>query len=438
MIWRLGFPIFFILVLTDGFISNMLYPAKWPLLFKDFFLLGLTGMFLLNENPGKIMDRIISNIGGGTFLSALCFMLICILQIFNPKAPSLALGLLGFKILFIYWLLVPLSYAYVRSADDVRTWLKVIVGSSFFINIFALIQFLIGPAFLIDRFGYGFERAFLLAALDYAPGVESFFRVIGTFASAGQYANFLDANTAFAFGLYLSSKSSREKKIWLAAILLDFVGLFISGSRGAVLFLLPVFVLFVMFSRNRSGIVSIVVISALAAMIGLSFLGEGVRARFDTLKRTEMIKERTVGFTGNIFLHYLNEAPMGSGLGAASTAARYLDPSQEKHPKWVENYPSKLQVETGAPGVLMFFVFLFSLLSKWRFSWLPRLNGDHEKPGVAISAYAIGYFLFLSLFGILDTTPAYIFLWAILGMIIKMVDLSDEAYYEAYPEERPY
>ena len=68
-----------------------------------------------------------------------------------------------------------------------------------------------------------------------------------------------------------------------------------------------------------------------------------------------MIQERTFTTTSAMFVDYLDRYPIGIGLGAASQASRYL-PGLEGTRILVENYASKLQVETGFRGASLLWI----------------------------------------------------------------------------------
>lgn len=420
MIWR-HFYIFFILyALIDGFISNALFPLPLPLLFKDFILILVFLLFIRGEKMKLVFDNILYYLRGHLMVFALLFMLIALAQIFNPLSPNLYLGILGFKLYFFYWLMIPMTFAYVNTYENMIKLLKIIVAASVLVNIFGLYQFYAGPDFLISRFGLGFHRAFHAAALEEGFQGKSFFRIIGTFSSNGIYANFLDANVFITFALLLSAQTPKQRLFYIIAQALNFFALAGAGSRGAMLFVAAGMVVLFRLMRHRSA-VKFIALTAVGVAISIGSLGSSVQSRFATLGEKGMVQERTFGFTQTIFMHFLNENPMGRGLGSASTAARHLEgPVRGKRKEnWVENFPAKLQLETGAMGVLTFFAFVAVLLQRWVFEWLPKIHPAYLDICVPLTAYSVTYIGLMSLFGILDTLPGYIFIWMFLGLIFR-------------------
>src|ERR1043166_8514990 len=103
MFWRSLFPLIFIYTLVEGFVANLFYPAKLPLLYKDF-LIGLVYFFFcLKEHVAHEVGELKRGTGEAAWLCAMAFAVVCFAQIFNPASPGLLLGVLGFKTTFFYW-----------------------------------------------------------------------------------------------------------------------------------------------------------------------------------------------------------------------------------------------------------------------------------------------------------------------------------------------
>lgn len=167
------------------------------------------------------------------------------------------------------------------------------------------------------------------------------------------------------------------------------------------------------------------IIAVIGFGIGLTFMGEGVRARFSTIKRVDLLRDRTVDTTSKIFSSNIDKYPLGRGIGFASTAARHLNPLMRfQKETWVENYPTKLQLEVGIPGVVLFFLFLAILLKRWWFDWLSAFTRDTWDIGLPLSTYGLAYAGLLSLFGILETTPGALFVCVVMGLVLRLIDLS--------------
>ncbi len=434
MIWRVLFPIVIIFTLFDGFISNIYFTDIMPLLYKDILIIIIFAIFLMTEHWRDVGEAI-DCLGRPVILPAGIFVLWSVLQMFNPHSPSAILGLLGLKVYFLYWLLIPMSYLYVVTKKHAYSLLKWISLAAIPINLFGLYQFFYGPFFLIAKFGYGFERSFFEAALEgQASKVKSFYRVIGTFASTGQYSSFLMFGIMFCIALIYATPDRRAKLFWIASAFLNFILLLATGSRGYLLTQIMALAFFVYLSRKAGLAIMMALFVALSLGVGLNFLGSGVAARIGTIGEVKTFRHRTVDTTGQMFIQSMDRYPMGQGIGSVSVAARHLKiPGAKNLGQFVENYVAKLQIETGLPGLFLFSLMLFFLIKVWVWEWIPRSN--HSPPVMALSACGFSYIFLNYLFGIFDSPPGYIYFCVVIGIVAKLSLLeARENPYESYQD----
>ncbi len=426
-VWKKLFPAVFLFTCVDGFISNWLYPDRLPLLYRDFLVLGVYLFFIGQEPVGRWVGQLRKRVGPVAWLLAISFLVLGLLQIFNPFSPDLLVGLLGFKVLYFYWPLAVLAYAYVDSLEKARSLLKMVVYLSIPINLFGLYQFSQGPDFLVSTFGPGFERATIMAHIEGISAEESFLRVIGTFASSGQYSRYLLLNGMFCFALMFSTMDKREWLILGGSGVLNFLALLATGSRGGLLLLLAATLIFAVLCRRARRILVVMSFVGLSLYYGFGWMGERVVTRFETLRDVEMIRHRTVETTSAMFVDIFEEYPLGRGLGTANTASRHLLGEGSSGWSMVENYPSKLQVETGIFGVIVFYSFLFVLSVRWLRRWLRSLDGPAADLGRALTALCFTLFVAAVLSdGGLDTPPGSVFVWTIVGIVARFSALSRE------------
>lgn len=420
MSWRRVFPLIFLFACVDGFISNWLYPERLPLLYRDFLVLGVYLLFIGQEPVGAWIGQLRERVGRGPWLLMMSFMLVGLLQIFNPLLPSVPVGLLGFKVLFFYWPLALLAYAYVDTLERARGLFKTIVYFSVPINLFGLYQFWQGPEFLITTFGPGFERATIIAHIEGFGAEESFLRVIGTFASSGQFSQFLAMNAMLCVALLFSSARKRERLVFSGCAALTFLTMLATGSRGGLLILVLQAIAFGILHRRVRRAVVVASLATISLYFGFQWLGEGVIARFESLRDVEMVRHRTFETTPAMFSDLVKEYPFGQGLGSGSTASRHILGEDSTDWRLVENNPSKLQLETGILGVIFFYLFVMTLSMRWIRKWhkpLDRATFDFVAP---IAAYCLTQFALSFVTGGFDSPPASVFFWALVGIVARL------------------
>lgn len=425
MKWKRFFPVILLFSCIDGFISNYFYPAILPLLYRDFLLLFVCLLFFLQEPFAEWLSKFRHRMGPLAWTFGVLFIVICFLQIFNSGVPALSVGLLGFKVSCFYWLLAPLAYAYAADLKTVRRLLLALFCFSIPINLFGLYQFYAGPDFLVDTFGPGFERATIMTAFEGAMDPEDFFlRIIGTFPSSGQYGNFLVMNTFVGFALLLTSRTKRARLFILPCISLNFLAMLATGSRGALLTSMGVVVLFAFLNPDIRRWLWLGTVGAASLYFGFHQLGEAVFLRLQSVQDLEMISNRTVETTPVMFQDLLNEAPLGKGMGLATGASRHLVGEDSMDTRLIENHLSKLQLETGIFGVLVFYAFVIALLLRWLTAWRVSANRAIRDLTAPLSAYCISILLLSFIIGGFDSPPQSVFFWILVGLISRLSEIS--------------
>lgn len=388
---------------------------------KDFFFILTLLFFIMKEPVRDWMASIGESFGNGlsTCLSAL--VLVGIAQVFNPLSPGLLRGVLGIKLMFMPMLGIILGFAFINNSEELKKFLAFIAYASIPVNALGMIQYINGPNFMIQHFGPGFALNSMLAFIHDVKAGESFMRIFATFASSAHYALFLSMNTLVCMGLV--SADSRRRIIWLGILGLNFFALLGTGSRGGFLMTLSMICIFLFLTRKNAGVLmSSLLVPVLCIGVGFGVMRKSVSQRFQSGVKIENLRERTIDTAPRQFLEYVNKYPLGKGIGAASQASRYLGKMEGKF-NLVENYISKIQLELGIVGVLVFYMFMAMILLRWFTHWLPPPHYAQTELYLlcaALSAYGFGQFLIGTLFSSIDTPPASFFLWIFMGIMMRV------------------
>lgn len=391
---------------------------------KDILVSIVYFLFFVIQYPGKQwIIKFKRSIGPGTWYLAIILFIFSGFQVFNPGVPNTLVAILGFKTMFFYWLLAILAYVYIDSVDTLRRFMKTIVYFSIPICIFGIYQFWQGPNYLVNTFGKGFSRTLV----TYGESGRNVLRTVGTFGSAGQFGNFLVINSLFIISLLFTTKSKPQKVIMVGCLGLNYFAVLTTGSRGPLILLFITTLVFVILCRWLWRTFLVIFLISISLGFGFNYLGRAVFSRFQSIRDIEMIKTRTFGVTGYTFKNFLEKYPFGKGLGTASTATRYLVAEGPKKAglEFVENYPSKLQCELGIIGVILFYLVLVKLSINWVKHWIKIGDRKAYIFTTALSAYCLTIFGY-ALFGIIDSPPISLFLWAEIGMAAKLAALRSD------------
>ncbi len=420
--WRILFVLIFLEIFVDGFFVYCFFFYTGMHFIKDF-VLALTFLFFLLQEPfQEWFNRLGKELGAGAVFCMFALITTGILSIFNAETPSLIRGLLGLKLQFLPWLIIPLCYAYFDNVQVIEKFFKILVWSSVPINILGLMQYAFGPGFMVGTFGPGFINNTQIAMIGGDYSGKTFVRIVGTFAASSLYGEFLVFTIIICFAFFSSRTKARWP--WILAIAQNFVCLLGTGSRGALLCLICMFLIFSkMLKRARSMAVGFLLFGVVL-YVAFAVLGSPVSARFKDAMSVKIIRERTIDTTHKMFFRFLERYPFGKGIGSASQASRYLGKLEGEY-ELVENYPSKLLHEIGIVGVIFFYILIILLIARW-FYWASAFKEENQAFlfFIALSAYFIGS-LIAGTFP--DTPPASILFWACLGILPRISQIESVA-----------
>ena len=376
------------------------------------------------------------------------FVLLGLVQVFNPLSPNIFYGLLGLKLYFYYIPLMFVGYAMLRKEDDLRRFLVVNMFLAAVISLVGILQIIVGLDFLnpsgmadIDELGHGVRMTQAGLRVVRPPSV---------FVSDGRFANYLVL--AFIMGLgaggFMLLRSGRGRKIVFPAVSLVALATVLSGVRGAFVFVLASAIVLsagMLWGAPQSvgggyrlvkAIRRSFIFVAIAVTLGVFLFPEAVGGHFDYYRETLLPggeNFQTADRTWDYPLANLQVAladshwVMGHGIGTGSLGAQYVSkilgaPSSNY---WVESGYGNLIVELGILGPILWLIWTTSLV--WAALRITlRLRGTWAFP-IALS---ILWFAFLLLFpltwGALNAYQNFIlnaYFWLLVGVLFRLPEL---------------
>ena len=166
-----------------------------------------------------------------------CFAGLGLVQVFNPRSPSLFYGILGMKLYFFYVPLMFLSYALIGSEADLRRFFRITLWVGGVVALVGIIQGLgyknfLNPAHLapeLEQFGH------LVRPLS---GINEFLNAPpSVFVSLDRYASYLGVLLILTLA-YLGYHLLRRERDKLAYLVLTLCGvaIFLCGKRSTLLY----------------------------------------------------------------------------------------------------------------------------------------------------------------------------------------------------------
>lgn len=407
-------PLVFVAVCLEGFLS-LRYRSQYAasLLLKDFVLTVAYTGFLAELVMLKrfLFFRAI-------LIPAGVLVLLALTWIFNPALPNLLVGLVGFKILCFYMPLIFLGYYCFNSLDDFQRFIRFMMIISIPVIALSVWQYAVGET-AITAFGEGFQ----VAVIETPPSAYGqHLRSIGTFSSPDMLAWFGYFMVALGVVYVGIARTFRQKAWGCICLLLAFMTVLMSGTRGAIFGTTVVTFLALMMLRRHRELLGAVLLGLATVCLVALLLGEAVLGRLESMLDPANYQGRLYGPLKQAADH-LSTNPLGWGIGYASVGARHVMPAGYAV-RFVESYPAKLAYEMGWPGLMAFIWVVGAVIAQGRASY--RLCRTVENRWVVgcLAIYLAGVLLLLVEGTALDKLPANVFSWFLIGVLLRTPELS--------------
>jgi len=357
--WRKGLLLALVLVVVEGAIRKWLAPGAASFVYfgKDLVLLGVY-LGYLRESSSRRVDV---NLPAPLVLALGATLAIALVQVFNPKLPSLLVGILGFKAYAFYVPLIWIVPAAFRDEAALGWALRRYLWLAIPIGFLAFAQFISPPDSVLNTY----------ARPDVGPESVITFgdvrrvRVTGTFSFITGYSSYLQVMSLLA----LSALAVRRWRIrgsvdLYVALVLTVLGMLMTGSRAPVFQLLLSLPVYWLFGAAREGGVP---------AIGRFLLGLGLVASLVSAvgaDAVEAFRARAAGSSDvreRVLLPFINPVRIAADVGvlgygtgsthqmAEAVTARTLVPYSWLGIHRYEDEPSRITVELGVLGFLFFF-----------------------------------------------------------------------------------
>jgi hypothetical protein len=195
-------------------------------------------------------------------------------------------------------------------------------------------------------------NAIIFRSNDVVYGGTAHYRIPSTFVNSAAYAGTMIATLPLLIGgLVREAPGSRWRPFLAIAIGLTALGVFLAGSRSAVVLLLIVGVATTLPGalRNVPHGTWVALIAAVAMVVAVTPRMQ----RFITLQDTSYVKGRIYGSMNENFLLLAADYPLGKGLGGGGTSLPYFLQDRVSDPVVLENEYARIMAEQGIPGLTL-------------------------------------------------------------------------------------
>lgn len=230
--WRMGILLFLFWLTFEDLIRKYAGGSMKVFFVKDLLLAVVYAAFFFGVMKGR--EKLFRPRFWGPMV---VLIFLAVAQVFNPRSSSLFYGLLGLKVDFYYVPLIFLGYALLRSVDDLERFLVFSLEVSMVVAMVGIIQSL-GWRNFLNPSQLAFQFVAQSNVYRFAPGMSVALKAPpSVFVSAGRYANYLELMFTLALGVVAFQLFRRRKsRIPILALGVLAVAIFVSGSKGAVVF----------------------------------------------------------------------------------------------------------------------------------------------------------------------------------------------------------
>jgi hypothetical protein len=442
--WRSGLYMFLIWVVFEDMVRKYLGNNMAIFFAKD--VLALVIYALLYRSIREHHDKGFRP----PFLFAISFFFWwAAVQTFNPYSPSPLYGILGLKIYFFYVPLVFAGYALVRSDQDLRRFLTVVLLMAAVVAGLGIVQAIVGPQFLNPATLAPELRE--LGALDkITPITQQILHLPSSvFVSTGRYSQYLFSSIVLGLGAagYWLLQGGRGRWFVFASLGVIAVGVLFCGSRGAlILSIASAVVMSAAFTwgapwRNRQVYRILKAIRGSAMVMGtclalaVLIVPNEVGKRWNFYSETLSPSSSSYELTNRVWDYPVHEfmlaftAPhwtVGNGTGTASLGTQYVGKLVGQRPQVsVESGYGSLIAEFGIPGPILWLLWTTLLVTScWRV--VLKLRQTRMFPiGFAVFWFAL-VLLFFETFGSISNYQDYVMnatLWLTVGILYRLPEL---------------
>ena len=443
--WRTGFYMFLTWLLFEDLVRKYL-GNNMAIYFAKDILVGLVYASFLIEVRRKHLKLFRS----AFFPFLWLFVWFGAVQIFNQNSPHLLYGLLGFKLYFYYIPLMFVSYALIRTDEDLRKFLLVNISLAGVISAIGIAQAILGHSFL-NPTNLAPELKDL-GELDRTSPITHQVLSLPTavFVSSGRFGFYILVAvimTCGAAAYLLLSTSKYHKWVFTVIALVGGASIF-SGSRGSVTFgAASVIILSIgfmwgapwrwqqahrMVKAIRNGILVLAIGFTLIFVIfpeeiapRIAFYTESLNPNSDASE----VGNRAWSYPIRNLMGALSEPNwiVGSGIGTASLGGQYVAKLIGRPPLdiWVEEGYGVLIVEMGIAGPFIWLLWTGALV--WcGFTVMRRLRQTRFFP----IAFAMWWYIFVLLFPLTyGGMSAYqnfvtnMYLWLFVGILFRLPEM---------------
>ncbi len=348
---------------------------------------------------------------------ALIWMAYTFLELVNPEMRSAAAWFYAMRGVSLYMVLsIPIAFMIFNKKADLDLFIKLWLIFSLLATIKGIMQLTIGPDYA--------EQKWLKAGAEVTHVLFGKLRVFSFYSDAGQFGA-AQAHACVVFGVIAVTPNMNKKKRILFAIasFSAFIGMMISGTRGAIAVPGAGAFVYLFLSKNFK-IFFLGIIAAVMAfgVMKYTMIGQGIsqvarmRTAFDPNEPSLMVRKRNQAKLAV----YLKSRPLGGGIGSAGSWGIRFSPNTLLAQTATDSWYVKIWAEMGIVGLYLHLFILFFIVIESAYAiWYKLKDPEVRQIMIALISGVFGIMVASYGNGILGQMPTGLIMylsWAFLYM----------------------
>ncbi|MCX6245243.1 MAG: O-antigen ligase family protein [Bacteroidetes bacterium] len=339
-----------------------------------------------------------------------------LLQFFNPEVQSRAAWFAGVRGISVYMLMIiPLVLLFFNDKKKLDNFLIIWGVFSILASLKGIIQVTLGPD--------PFEQKWLETDAGLTHIIFGNLRAFSFMSDAGQFGANQAYSAVVATIVAFAGKNTRLRLFFLTVAGLGFLGMFLSGTRGAISIPLAGFFLYFVLRKNVYVMISgVVLLIMVIAFFKFTYIGQDnqfirrMRSSFDPNDPSLQVR-----FENQKKLKtYLASRPFGGGIGHAGVKAKAYTPNSFLSNIATDSWYVLIWAEQGIVGLILHLFILFYIIIKAARIIMFRIRDPELK--IKMAALASGMMgVIVASYGnaVLGTMPTSILIYFSMALMLN-------------------
>jgi hypothetical protein len=352
-------------LLTVGYFSGIIRANFLHVLTTFMFDMAVFGVYVgvLFNRPDLVNKLKRSSLASWLFVLAIWPLIVAAIPV-----NDFLIQMLAFR--STVWLLPLMLLGTRLTEDDLTTMARVLVALNLCALVAGLICYFYGVRVLYPE---NAVTQIIYNSRDVSSATQHFanFRIPSTFLSSAAYGGTMLASMPFIVNRLFNPRTDPNEKLWMfAGLLAACMGIAMCGARSPVV--AGVIILLIVWVFSGFSIrVGIPIILGFAAFLFLIFSNERFQ-RVTSLAEGSVVKNRIQGSRN--FFDFFFEYPLGAGMGSSvGTSVPFFLQSRAPRPIGLETEYSRILIDQGWIGLILWIIFLFWLHVPW-----PQVKGSRS------------------------------------------------------------